>query len=66
MTIVALLVSLIIWGLIFWILWWALGAVALPEPFAKVATVVLILAAVVVLIGLLTGNVAPFHFLPFK
>lgn len=55
-----LLLTLIIWGVIFYILWWSLGAVALPEPFAKVATVVLVVAAVFILIGVLTGGVAPF------
>jgi hypothetical protein len=61
MSIIALLVTLIIWGLIFWLLWWALGIIGLPEPFAKVATVILVLAAVLVIIGILTGSVAPFQ-----
>jgi len=60
MSIIALLISLIIWGLIFYVLWWALARIALPEPFNKVATVILVVAAVVILIGLLTGQVAPF------
>ena len=63
MSIIALLISLIIWGLIFWILWWGLGAVGIPEPFHKVAVVVLVVAAIVVVIGLLTGGIAPFQFL---
>ncbi len=61
--IIALLLSIVIWGLIFWLLWWGLGQVSLPEPFAKVATVVLVIAAIVVVIGLLTGQIAPFYFL---
>jgi hypothetical protein len=61
--ILAILLSLVIWGLIFWILWWALGAVGIPEPFHKVAVVILVVAAVVIVIGLLTGTVAPFAFL---
>ncbi len=63
MTILALLLALVVWGLIFWLLWWAMGALAMPEPFAKVIKVVLIVAAVVVIIGLLTGSIAPFPFL---
>lgn len=66
MSIIAILISLIIWGIIFWILWWALGAVALPEPFAKIGTVILVLASVVVLIGLLTGGVQPFTFIGIR
>jgi hypothetical protein len=63
LTIIALLLSLVIWGIIFWLLWWLLGVIALPEPFAKVAIVILALAAVSVIIGLLTGNITPFYFL---
>lgn len=66
MAIIAILISLIIYGLIFWILWWGLGQIALPEPFAKVATVVLVIAAIVVIIGLLTGYVPTLPFLKFK
>lgn len=63
MTILALLLSIVIWGLVFWLLWWALGVIGLPEPFAKVATVILVIAAIIVILGLLTGQVAPFPFL---
>ena len=55
-----LLLSIVIWGVIFYILWWALGAINPPEPFRKVATVILVVAAVIVTIGLLTGSIAPF------
>ncbi len=53
----SLVVTIIIVGLIFWLIWWFLGQVGLPEPFNKVASVVLALAAIVFLIGLLTGSV---------
>lgn len=66
MSIVALLISVIIWGLIFWLLWWLIGQIGLPEPFNKVAIVILAIAAVIVVIGLLTGSVAPFPFLHLK
>lgn len=55
-----LLLSVIIWGVIFYVLWWALGAIALPEPFAKVALVILIVAAVYVAVSILTGSMQPF------
>lgn len=48
-----LLVQLVIAGLIFWLLYWFLGQVALPEPFHKVAVVILALAAIVFLISML-------------
>ena len=53
----SLLVTLIIVGLIFWCFFWLLGVIGLPEPFGKVATVILALAAVIYLIGVLTGQV---------
>ena len=63
MSIIAILLALIIWGLIFWILWWGLGAVGIPEPFHKVAVVILVVAAIRVVIGLLTGSITPLPFL---
>ncbi len=63
MPLIAILLSLIIWGLIFWLLWWGLGKVGIPEPFNKFATVILVVASIVVVIGLLTGSIAPFYFL---
>lgn len=61
MTLISLLITLVIWGLILWLCWWAIGAIGLPEPFAKVATVILVLISVIVVIELLTGTLAPFH-----
>lgn len=48
-----LLVQLVIGGLIFWLLYWFLGQVGLPEPFHKVAVVILALAVVIFLINIL-------------
>lgn len=50
---VNLLLVLVIFGLIMWVLWWALGKLGLPEPFNKIATVVLVLITVVFLLNLL-------------
>lgn len=52
---VTLLITLVIGGLIFWLLFWFIGFVGLPEPFAKVAKVVIGLVAVVFLINILLG-----------
>lgn len=54
---VSVLIYLVIWGLVLYVLWWGIGKVGLPEPFAKIATVVLVLITVVVLLNLLLGFV---------
>ncbi len=66
MGILALLISLVIWGLIFFIIYWGIGQIALPEPFNKVITVIVVLAVIIVIIGLLMGTVPPFAFLSGK
>lgn len=45
--------ELVVFGLIFYVLWWGLGLIALPQPFMKVAQVILILGAGVVVINAL-------------
>lgn len=50
---VYVLVFLIVAGLVWWLLWWLVGYCGLPQPFDKVARVVLAVAAVLVIIGLL-------------
>jgi divalent metal cation (Fe/Co/Zn/Cd) transporter len=57
MDLIGLLVTVIILGIIFYVLWWGLGKMALPEPFNKVAVAILVLIIVLVLLGLLTGHV---------
>jgi len=52
----SLLVTVIVLGLIFYLLFWLLGQIGLPEPFGKVAMVLLCLVAVIYLIGILTGQ----------
>lgn len=52
---VGLLITLVVAGLIFWLLWWFVGYIGLPEPFNKVARVIIALVAVVFLINLLLG-----------
>lgn len=48
-----LLVTLIVVGLIFWLIWWFVSYVGLPEPFNKVARVLIGLVVLIFLINLL-------------
>ncbi len=45
------LVYLVVGGLIVWVLWWVLQQAKIPQPFDKVARVVLILVAALIVIG---------------
>ena len=57
-------IVLIVVGLIFGILWWALGACGVPEPFNKVARVVLVLAAALVCVAVLLSLIGVRVFSP--
>jgi ABC-type branched-subunit amino acid transport system permease subunit len=59
-----LLWTVVIYGLIFGILWWAVNYFKsqIPQPFAMILTVILIAAIVVVSIGILIGNVPLMQF----
>ena len=50
-----ILLYIVIWGAIFWVLWWGLKTINPPEPWMKVGTVVLVVATVLVLINLLAS-----------
>lgn len=54
---VTVVLYLVVAGLVFWLLHWLIGYVGLPEPFARVAHVVLAVAAVVVVISILLSLV---------
>lgn len=58
MDLISLLVTIIVLGLVFYLLYWLLGQIPLPEPFKVVATVIIALAAVVILLGILFGGVS--------
>jgi hypothetical protein len=49
------LITLVIVGCIFWLCWWFVGYIGLPEPFNKVARVVIGLVALIFLINFLLG-----------
>ena len=50
---VEVIVYLVIVGLIFWVVWWFVGYVGVPEPFNKVIRVVMGLFALLIVISLL-------------
>ena len=52
-----LLVMIIILGLVFYLLYWLIGQIPLPAPFAVIAKAVLALAIVILLLGMLFGSV---------
>lgn len=52
----SLLISLLIWGLILAILFWAIQQIPVPAPFGWVIRVVFAIIVVIVLISLLTGG----------
>jgi hypothetical protein len=55
---VTVVLYLIIAGLIFGLLWWLIGYCGVPEPFNKVARVILAVLAVFVCIGILLSLVS--------
>ena len=50
-----LVIVVVVAGLIFWLVWWFIDWVGLPEPFNKVVKVVIGLVALVFLIKILLG-----------
>lgn len=52
-TLVSIIIWIIIVGAIFGLLWWLIGYCGLPEPFNKVARVVLAVVAVLMIISIL-------------
>lgn len=56
---ITLLIWLVIVGVVFWLLWWFIDFVGLPEPFNKVAKVIIALVAVLILLNLLLGLIGP-------
>lgn len=52
---VDLLITVVIAGLICYLLWWFISFIGLPAPFDKVARVVVALFALIFLLNLLSG-----------
>jgi hypothetical protein len=57
----SMLIGVIILALIFALAYWVISILPLPAPFPLVLNVVLALMAILVLIGLLTGDIGNFH-----
>lgn len=58
---ISLLIWLVILGLIFWVITWALSQFSIPEPFNKIIKVILVLiVAILAINALLTIVGTPF------
>jgi heme A synthase len=51
------IIYLVVAGLVFWLLWWLIQYTNPPEPFKKIATVIVAVLAVLVAIGILISLV---------
>lgn len=51
------LIWVVVGGIIFWLLWWLINYIKLPEPFMKVAQVILALSGVLFLINIILNLV---------
>ncbi len=58
MSLISLLVAVVLLGLFAYLLWWGIAAVGLPDPFNKVARIIVALIVLVLIVGLFTGNIA--------
>ena len=56
-SLVHIIIYLLIVGGVCWLLWWLINYIAPPEPFRKIANVILAVAAVLVVIGILLSLV---------
>lgn len=50
-----IVLAILIAGGVCWLLWWLIGYIGLPEPFNKIARVIIAVVAVFFLINLLLG-----------
>jgi len=55
-SLLALLITVIVVGAVFYLIWWLIGYLGLPQPFDKVARVIVALIAVIYLLAMLTGS----------
>lgn len=54
-SLVSLLITVLIVACVFWLLSWLIAYIPVQEPFAKIARVILAVAAVLILINALLG-----------
>ena len=50
-----ILLQIIVIGIVCWLLWWLVGFAGLPEPFNKIARIIIAVVAVFFLINLVLG-----------
>lgn len=53
MDLISLIVYLIVVGLIFGLVWWFLGVLAIPEPFGKIVRILVALIAFLIVLSVL-------------
>jgi len=63
-SLVDLLVIILVYGLLAYLIFWAMGYLGVQEPVRKVVTVVVVFIGVIYIIGSLTGNVPTIHLFP--
>lgn len=63
MSVIALIVTLVLMGLVFWLVLWFVDYVGLPEPFNKVIKVIVGLVILLYLLGVILGGapIVPVH-----
>jgi heme A synthase len=57
-SLISLLIAVVLLGLFAYLLWWGIAAVGLPDPFNKVARVLVALIVLVLIVGLFTGHIS--------
>jgi hypothetical protein len=55
---IGLLITVVVLALVFYLIYWVVGQIPLPDPFKTVVMVVLGLIAVIVLLGVLFGGIS--------
>ena len=64
------LLNLIVWfaivGGVFWLLWWLIGYIGLPQPFDKVLRIIVAIVCVVILVNLLLSIMGGSPFIRLK
>ena len=56
-SLVSFVIYMIVVGLIFYLLWWLIAFCGIPEPFSKMAKVIIAIVAVLICVNLLLGLV---------
>lgn len=56
MSLLGLLVTLIILGIIAWLIFYLVGLLQIPQPFKTAIIVVLVLICILILIGMIPGS----------